>query len=134
MKNPKLIWNLINSLNGVLLLVYLFKIMHWFSFLGSIQIIHIFIAAIVVYGIRSWLEVKYNIKSPIKSNKITKTIYFLGAGIFVLGFLFKIMHWPFAGVMLILGVLILVSSFIISFFYVAGEEGTIDSEILDDIY
>lgn len=133
MKNPKLIWNLINSLNGVLLFAYLSKIMHWFSFLIDIKIIHIFFAAIAVYVLRSWLEVKYNIKSPIKSNRVTKMIYFIGAGVFVLGILFKIMHWPFAGIMLVLGVLILVSSFVVSFFYVADEDETTNPEILDDI-
>lgn len=133
MKNSKLIWNLVNSLNGVLLLVYLSKIMHWFSFLSPVKLPHIFIGALAVYGLRSWLEVKYNIKNPIKSNKITKSIYYLGAGLFVLGFLFKIMHWPFASIMLVFGVLILVSSFIVSFFYIGDEDGVTNSEILDDI-
>ena len=134
MKNPKLIWNLVNSLNGLLLLVYLSKIMNWFAFLIPVKLPHIFIGALAVYGLRSWLEVKYNIKNPIKSNQITKTIYYIGAGLFVLGFLFKIMHWPFSNFLLILGVLILVSSFIVSFFFVADEdvEGA-NSEILDDI-
>ena len=133
MKNKKLIWNLINLLNGVLLLVYMAKSLHWFVILTPIKFYHFILLAAFIYGIRSWFESKHNVDNLVKSNKTTRTIYYLGGGVFILGFLFQLMHWPFAVLFQFIGVGAVVGSFIVSFFKNGDNEKESNPNILDDI-
>ena len=115
MEKPKLIWKIVNSLNGIILILYLFMVLHWPLFY-RFTLVHIIIMVAIVYGLKSWIELKSNINNPIKSNKSTKLLYFIGGGIFTLGILFKIMHWPGGSISLLVGVIILNISFIYVFF------------------
>jgi len=118
MKNTKLIWKIVNSLLGILLLMYVFNVMHWFVFMKSIQNIHIAIVAVIVYLIRYWIEVRYEIGNLIKNNKLTKMIYYLSAGLFVIGVLAKVMHWSFDDISMIIGTVGILTSFILIFFII----------------
>jgi len=131
MKKPKLALQLLNLINGLLLVTYLFQIMHWPFFLPPIKLMYIIIAAFITFGAKSWIEVKYNISDPIKTNKTTNTIFFIGAGGFVVGILLKVMHWPFGSIALIIGVSTLILAFMLSFILDPDEEDQ-DPEILDD--
>ena len=97
MKNPKLTWKIINSLNGFPILLYLFTLMHWPVFY-RFTMVHIIIMIAVIYGLKSWAEVKYNISSPIKNNKIIKMMYFISGALVLIGFLFRVLHWPFSNI------------------------------------
>jgi len=116
MKNKELLWKIVNSLLGVLLLLYVFNVMHWFVFMKSIENIHIGFLAIIIYLIRYWVEVKYELENLIKNNKLTKMIYYLSTGLFVIGILAKIMHWSFDDISMIIGTVGILTSFILIFF------------------
>ena len=133
MKNPKLTWKIINSLNGFPILLYLFTLMHWPVFY-RFTMVHIIIMIAVIYGLKSWAEVKYNISSPIKNNKIIKMMYFISGALVLIGFLFRVLHWPFSNSLLIIGFSGVIISFIALFFVDnLNELKTANPEILDDI-
>ncbi|MFD1551420.1 hypothetical protein DNU06_13540 [Putridiphycobacter roseus] len=131
MKRPKFILQILNVLNGLLLFLYFFKVMHYTSFLGRIEIMHLIIAAFIIYGIKSWIEVKTNTADPIKNNKTTNILFLTGFTIFVLGIAVKFMHWPFANLFMLAGVIIVNLSYWLSFF-ISANSLTPDTEILDD--
>lgn len=131
MKNPRLILQILNLLNGTLLCIYLVKILGWASLFNPVKLIHIIIAAFILYGLKSWIEVKTNTQDPIKSNKFVNTIFFVGAGMFIGGVAFKLMHWPGSNLLLIIGVFVTCSSFVLSFF-APDSEFSSNEEILDD--
>ena len=133
MKNPKLTWKIINSLNGVPILLYLFTLMHWPVFY-RFTVVHIIIMVAVIYGLKSWIEVKYNMSSPIKNNKTIKMMYFISGALVLFGFLFRVLHWPFSNSLLIIGFSGVIISFIAVFFVDdLNTLKTSNPEILDDI-
>ena len=133
MTNKKLIWNFINLLFGLLILAYLAKTMHWFKILSPFRLYHFIICAAVIFGLRSWFESKYDVDNLVKNNRTTKAIFFFGGGVFILGAMFKVMHWPGGSLLSFLGGLTVVTSFIISFFLNPDTEEKSNSDILDDI-
>ncbi len=130
-KKPKLILQILNLLNGILLSVYLVKIMGWSTTFNPVKLIHIIIGAFIVFGIKSWIEVKTNTKDPIKSNKYVNGVFFVGSGMFILGVAFKLMYWPAQDILLVLGVFITCSSFVLSFFAPDSEKAE-NEDIIDD--
>ena len=131
MKNPRLILQILNLLNGVLLSIYLIKIMGWSAIFNPIKLFHLIIGAFIIYGLKSFIEVNYNTKDPVKTNRYVNAVFFVGAGLFILGIAFKVMHWPFSSLLLIIGVFITISSFVFSFFAPETEDSK-NEEILDD--
>lgn len=116
MKNPKLILQNLNLLNGALLSIYLIKIMGWSALFNPIKLMHLIVGAFIIYGLKSWVEIKTNTKDPIKSNKTVYSVFIFGSALFLAGIVFKMMYWPLANFLLIGGVFIACSSFILSFF------------------
>jgi len=132
MKNPKLILQILNLGNALLLSIYLLKIMGWSTIFNPVKLLHLIIGGFAIYGLKSWIEVKTNTKDPIRTNKTVFFVFSIGSAMFIIGLAFKIMHWPMASVLLILGVAIACFSFILSFFVPETEDKT-NSDILDDI-
>lgn len=131
MKNPRLILKLVNLLNGFLLLAYLFKVMHWPLLPFRYTIIHIIIGAFAVYGIKSWIEIKYDLPNLIKANRITNLVFYIGAAIFVFGIMFKLMHWPYSSLIFILGISTICMAYLLCFF-MPDDELNENPEVLDD--
>ena len=132
MKNPKLAIQILNLINGLLLITYLAKTMEWLPILRPVTVIHIIIAAFIVFGLKSWLEVKYEMTDPIKTNKITNSVFMIGAGVFLMGITFKFMHWPFGSLLLFLGVVTVIISYFLSFI-LDEDDNDSNSEIIDDL-
>jgi len=133
MKNPKLIWKIMNLLYGIPLVIYLFTVLHWPLFY-RFKIVHIIIMIAIIYGIKSWIEIKFNMPNLIRQKRITKSINYIGGGILFVGILFKIMHWPFASILLLLGAVLTLCSFILIFFIDDfNNSKQPNPEILDDI-
>ncbi len=132
MKNPKLLLKILNLFDGILVAAYLAKIMHWFAFLRPVTVVHLIILVFIIYGIKSWVEVKYNLTNPIKTNRVTRVVYYLGVSIFIFGMMFKIMHWPFSAMLLITGTITISTGLILSF-VIEDETKESNPEILDDI-
>jgi hypothetical protein len=66
--------------------------------------------------------------------KIIKNVLSISGYVFVIiGFLFKVLHWPFANSLLISGLTLYFISLILSFFKQKEEEKASNSDILDDI-
>jgi hypothetical protein len=64
---------------------------------------------------------------------VAKVLNYLGAGILLIGILFRIMHWPGGGISLLVGVFLLVASFVLIFFENDVSIKQSNSDILDDI-
>jgi antibiotic biosynthesis monooxygenase (ABM) superfamily enzyme len=105
--------------------------MGWSTLFNPVKLFHLIISAFVIYGLKSWIEVKFNTKDPIRNNKYVSAIFFAGSTLFMAGIAFKVMHWPFSSIMLISGVLIACTSFVFSFF-VTETAQTENNEIIDD--
>jgi hypothetical protein len=133
MKNKKIIWNIINLFNGLLLMLYIAKVLHWFTILNPLELYHFLMFAAIIYGVRSWYESKYDLDNLVKSNRITRILYYLGGGVFILAIMFKIMHWPGGALLYLLGGVTVFTSFIISFFLNTDLSFKQDPNILDDI-
>ena len=131
MKNPKLILQIMNLLNGILLSIYLVKVMGWSSFFNSVKLFHLIILAFIIYGIKSWIEVKFNIKDPVRTNRLISTVFFIGSGLFILGVAFKVQYWPYANLLLISGVFVVCSTFVLSFF-VNEDNQTKNDDVIDN--
>lgn len=131
MKNPRLILQILNLFNGILLSICLIKLMEWTILFNTIKLLHLIIGAFLIYGLKSWIEIKFNIKDPIKTNRFVSAIFFTGSALFIIGVLFKFMHWPFASIILISGVFIACSAFIFSFFFSENEK-TEHDELIDN--
>ncbi len=133
MKKVKLILHICNLAYGLLMIVFAVKFSGLFSFLRPVSIFHIIIAVIVVYGLKSWIEIKYDIADPLKTNKLTAKLFNIGNGIVIIGVLIKVMHWSplLSTVLIIIGALAIVSSYILSF-VLDADTSEPDSEILDD--
>ncbi len=131
MKNPLLTIKILNLFNGLLITTYLFKVMNWYDVFKMVSVTYFIIAAFAAYGIRSWIELKYDIINPIKTNPISKIIYNIGAAFFIVGLLFKLMHWPFAGLSLIGGTALINTGLMITLISDDDHSQPNDSEILD---
>ena len=92
---------------------------------------HLIIAAFIVYAFKSWVEVKYNTADPIKLNNTTNKLFLAGFIVFVIGIAIKFMHWPFANILMLTGVIIVNLSYLLSFFLSPSNPEN-DTEILDD--
>ena len=114
--------------------MYVFKIMHWFVFMKPILNMHLAIIGVLIYFIRYYIEVKFKVNNLIKRNRITKMFYYLGIGIFSVGILFKVMHWPFASMNILVGCFSVLLSFFIVFFVDEDiNDKQSNPDILDDI-
>lgn len=132
MKNPKLIWKIVNSLNGIPLILYLFTTLHWPLFY-RFTLVHIIIMIAIIYGLKSWIEIKFDIRNLIKKNMMTKMINYIGGGFLLIGVLFKIMHWPFANISMLIGMMGVLVSYVLIFFIEESELTKSNPDILDDI-
>ena len=63
---------------------------------------------------------------------ISKILSISGILVVVVGFLFKILHWPFGTLLLITGLLLYFVSFVLSFFK-QDDDNKSNPDILDDI-
>ncbi len=134
MENKKLLWKLVNALNAVLLFVYISKVLHWYAYPHSFNLYIILILAGVIYAAKSWIEIKYKVPNLIKKNKLTRGLYYLGGGFFIMGMMFKIMHWPSGNIQLVFGGFMAIASHLILFFVDDSESNKTKSnpDILDD--
>jgi len=76
---------------------------------------HLAIVLVVVYGLKSWIEIANNVSDPLRENKITNMLFNAGFGIIVLGVLFKIMHWPYVIFFFLVGSCMVLLSYLLSF-------------------
>jgi predicted transporter len=97
-------------------------------------ILHILIFVGVIYALKSWIEIKSDVSNPIKNNKLVKKVSFLSGVIVMIGFVFRVLHWPYVNILLIIGFSGIILSNIIIFF-VDDLEAVKESNpnILDDI-
>ncbi len=132
MKNAKLVYHICNLALGVLFVVYITDLLHIIPFPFHLELIHLFIAIIMIQIVKYWIESKYEFSDPIKSNKSSNTFYYLSFGVLALGILLKIKHWPFASILLVGAAILNLISIVISF--VKNNENNVsdNTEILDD--
>jgi hypothetical protein len=131
MKNPKLILQILNLLNGILLCIFLNKIMGWSTFFNPIKLMHLILAAFILYGAKSYVEVKTNTPDPIKTNKYVYRVFYAGAGVFFIGLALRMLHWPLAHFFIFGGILITFSSYVFSFFAPETKKNY-EEDIIDD--
>ncbi|MFK8037397.1 MAG: hypothetical protein AB8B74_03855 [Crocinitomicaceae bacterium] len=122
MKNPRLILKLLNLANGFLLLAYLFKVLHWPFLPFKYTIMHIILGAFIIYGVKSWIEIRYDLPNLIKANKTTNMVFYIGLAVFVFGIMFKVMHWPFSSLVFIIGVSTILVAYLLCFFLPDDEQ------------
>jgi len=132
MNNGKLLQRILNLLTVGLLIVLIGKIFFAFELLNQIGTFPAVIALGVIYFAKSWIEVRFNLQDPINANKITKGLYNVGMGSVVLAILFKIMHWPFQYVLMLLGSVLIIVALLLSLVLDPSEKEK-DENILDDI-
>lgn len=129
---PLLLIKILNLMNGLLVIIFMLKLLHVFSFLRPFSILQIALAALLIYGLKSWLEVRYEIGDPIRENKLTNMLFYLGLGLTALGVLIKVMHWPYQEIFFLTGGISICAASFISFFVEPSKRET-NNEILDDI-
>ncbi len=132
MSGAKSIQRLLNLLTVVLLVVIIGKQFFALPILDVIGTFPAVIALGLIYFMKNFVETHYNITDPILGNRITKMFYYIGMGCIVLAVLFKIMHWPFQTIIMILGVVLMILSFALSLVLEKSEVEK-NEDILDDM-
>lgn len=133
MKNQgKRYLGLLNLLTGLLIVLMVFKSLHLFEFMKPVSMFHLIIGIGLLYAGRNWVTSNYELTDPINSNKLTRALYNLGIGIMIIAVLFKIMHWPYQAILLIIGAISTSVSFILAMILDPSEKEKND-DIIDDI-
>lgn len=113
-------------------MVLMVKLLRLFSFLNPFSIFQIALTALLIYGLKSWLEIRYEIGDPIRENKLTNMLFYFGLGLTALGVLIKVMHWRYQEIFFLTGGISICTASFISFFVEPAKKET-SNEILDDI-
>ena len=86
----------------------------------------------VIYGIKSWVEMRYDVSDPIKTNKVTNALFYAGYGVIVVGIILQITISQYHIMAFIAGASLMMIAYVLSFF-VSENKREKNPEILDDL-
>lgn len=93
----------------------------------------VFILVLILFVFRQVLVWVKKVNPGYKSNRIIQWLYYLGSGGIIIGFLFRILHWPFSSLIQLMSVLLVILAIILRLFKADEDIKTENPDILDDL-
>lgn len=126
--------NILNLLNALILVLFVLWMFDFISLFPGFSMFHLLVIVLAIYGLKTFIEIKFDIHDPIKENRIARVSYYLGTAALCIGIMFRIMHWPLAGILILIGALGVLFSSVIRLILPADETSKLrNDEILDDL-
>ena len=134
MKNPRLILHIGNSMNFVFIMLYVGGYLRWYELPYNFKSLYFLGPIFLIVFIKNKAISKYNLKEPLTTIKVVKILRMTSTGLFIVGVLAKIMHWPGGSLIITISMMLHFAALILSFVLPDDEtEKESNPEILDDI-
>ncbi|WP_027420117.1 hypothetical protein [Crocinitomix catalasitica] len=130
----KRVLGILNVLNGLILVFFVLRMFGFISIAPQFTMMHLIVVVLAIYGLRIFIESQYDVSDGVKENRIARMSYYLGTAALCIGVLFKIMLWPLAGFLVLIGSFGVLMSYVIGLILPADlKTRTRNEEILDDL-
>lgn len=133
MKTGKVLLHIMNGLNVLALFVLVFKSVFFVPWLYDVSFYHVLLVLAALYGIKTWVQIKFEVDDPIRINKISNVFFHGGMVMIMLGIVMRVMHWPFSFLPILAGALAVFVAFILSMVLSPSVERSANPDILDDL-
>lgn len=133
MKTGKVLLHIMNGLNALALFVLVFKSVFFVPWLYDVSFYHVLLVLAALYGIKTWVQIKFEVDDPIRINKISNVFFHGGMVMIMLGIVMRVMHWPFSFLPILAGALAVFVAFILSMVLSPSVERSTNPDILDDL-
>lgn len=133
MKTGKVLLHIMNGLNALALFVLVFKSVFFVPWLYDVSFYHVLLVLAALYGIKTWVQIKFEVDDPIRINKISNVFFHGGMVMIMLGIVMRVMHWPFSFLPILAGALGVFVAFILSMVLSPSVERSTNPDILDDL-
>ena len=89
-------------------------------------------AMLVIYGMKSWVEITSKVTDPIRTSKITSLLMNAALLLLGIGVMFKVLQWPFSAIILLTGSAVGLLTYVLSFVVSADVDSSENPDVLDD--